>query len=273
MSGEVEAARVRVLERDVRRFTERADTIDAEFGDRRHSATWRGLLESRQAELATAREELAKAERPRSVAAADVTPGQALWNPYGGSRGLHRGQRAAPHTGRVHRDRRRGRPHWPIPARLRAAHQLAGDGRARARTGGLRWASRISTRSCRPASATTRRRSSRLAIPSPEYRKGYRTTSEQGREPTTIAHGWNVNGVGVVIDSTVPPLVRPAIRAGQLQVVYREANVYSGASDASTDELLRVVVAQVQGMRGRELRKALEQIGLFIEYRTREAEL
>lgn len=87
MSGEVETARVRVLERDVRRFGERADAIDAEFGDRRHSATWRGLVKSRQAELADAREELRKAERPRSVAAADVTPGQALWNPYGGSRG------------------------------------------------------------------------------------------------------------------------------------------------------------------------------------------
>lgn len=87
MSAEIEAARVAALTRDVRRFTERYEAIRAETGDSRNTAGWRQLLESRKAELATAREELRKARRPRTIAVADVTPGLALWNPYGGSRG------------------------------------------------------------------------------------------------------------------------------------------------------------------------------------------
>jgi hypothetical protein len=91
--------------------------------------------------------------------------------------------------------------------------------------------------------------------PELEYRKGYRTTSEQGREPTTIAHGWNVNGVGVVIDSTMPPLLRPAIRAGQLQVVYREANVDGCGSFGVSCGMSWLGVSEASVPYGREVRK------------------
>jgi hypothetical protein len=84
VSGEVEAARVQQLERTLRRYTGKAEAYEAEAVP---AGAWRQSAARIAGELEDARGELAKAQRPRDVQAADVEPGMMLWNPYGGDRG------------------------------------------------------------------------------------------------------------------------------------------------------------------------------------------
>jgi hypothetical protein len=91
MSGEVEAALVRQLERRHRRIADLAEAYAPAVAEapnlRGAAAAWRGAADRAAAELAEARAELARAQRPEHVAVTDVRAGMFLWNRYGGQRG------------------------------------------------------------------------------------------------------------------------------------------------------------------------------------------
>jgi hypothetical protein len=87
MSGELEAARVRQLERRLQHYADRLATFEGDPFLRNQVGAARGMTERTAAELEEARADLAKAQRPRHVAAADVQPGMKVANPYGGQRG------------------------------------------------------------------------------------------------------------------------------------------------------------------------------------------